>query len=210
MQVKRRIYTKIDFVFLLLITINTLNPDRAVAQLGIPVFDTYNNGVGAVAKFIATASEVIQRDIMPWKERISKVQAFFKKANEKISVVVKNMAMTRRLIEMEVSIRELFLSSRQQVQGADNLAEKWKHIWILTNLWYESLRVFETFDLVYKEGDSIMDDEGRIRIIRDALKKARKIRRSMIVAIQRVNKEIARTKRQRKEVAFYKKIFLPT
>ena len=119
------------------------------------------------------------------------------------------MAMTRRLIEMEVSIRELFLRSRQQIQEADNLAEKWKHIWILTNLWYESLRVFDTFGFAYKEGDSIMDDEGRIRIIRDALKKSRKIRRAMIVTIRRVNREIAGAKRQRKELAFYREMFSP-
>lgn len=206
---KRRIYFKKGIVFLLLIIINTLNPEGARAQLAIPVFDAYNNGLGAVARSVATVSEIIQRDIMPWKERISKVQSFFKKANEKISVVVKNMAMTRRLIEMEISIRELFLRSRQQVQDADNLAEKWKHIWILTNLWHESLRVFDTFDFAYKEGDSIMDDEGRIRIIRDALKKSRKVRRSMIVVIQRVNKEIAGAKRQRKELAFYREMFSP-
>ena len=196
-------------VILMLLMGCVLDPNRGNAQ-GIPVIDAYNNALGATARFLATASEVIQRDIMPWKERVGKIQDFFRKANEKIGVVVKNLAMTRRLIETEADIRNLFIVTRARIEAAPGIVDRWRHIWILTSLWREALMIFEEFDLVYKEGQSVMDDDGRIIIIRDALKKALTVRSAMKLVVRRINRETGSMHRQIRERALYKHLFSGT
>jgi len=206
---KRQYSTRTIYVIILFVTGCVLDPGRGNAQ-GIPVIDAYNNALGATARFLATASEVIQRDIMPWKERVGKIQDFFRKANEKISVVVKNLAMTRRLIETEADIRNLFVVTRARIEESPGIVDRWKHIWILTSLWHEALLIFGEFDLVYGEGESVMDDDGRIIIIREALKKALTVRSAMKLVVRRINRETGSTHRQIRERALYKHLFSGT
>ena len=201
--------TRTVYVIILFVITSLLDPGRGNAQ-GIPVFDAYNNALGAMAKFIATASEVIQRDIMPWKERVGKIQDFFRKANEKIGTVVKNFTMTRKLIETEADIRSLFVVTRARIEEAPGIVDRWKHIWILTSLWHEALVIFGEFDLVHEDGESVMDDDGRIIIIREALKKAVTVRSAMKLVIRRINRETGSTRRQIRERALYKHLFSGT
>jgi len=44
-------------------------------------FDVANNVIGGIQKVVMTASKAVREEILPWKERISKVQDFFKKAS---------------------------------------------------------------------------------------------------------------------------------
>lgn len=94
----------ICFILLLI----SFSPILIQAQLASPVIDIPNNTTGAVIKAVEQVSRTIREDILPFKESISKVQSFFKKARQTVNVVVKNLEMTKQLIEMEDKISELF------------------------------------------------------------------------------------------------------
>ena len=87
------------------------NAPTMQAQLASPVFDVGNNLIGGIQKVVMTASKAIREEILPWKERISKVQDFFKKASETVNVVIRNLKMTHDLIETEEKINRLFTLS---------------------------------------------------------------------------------------------------
>jgi len=54
----------------------TYAPTLKAQILASPVFDVANNAIGGIQKVVMTASRAIREEILPWKERISKVRAF--------------------------------------------------------------------------------------------------------------------------------------
>ncbi len=184
------------------------NAPTAEAQiLASPVFDVGNNLIGGIQKVVMTASKAIREEILPWKERISKVQDFFKKASETVNVVIKNLKMTHDLIETEEKINRLFTRSIDQINASENVLQKWKYQWILGQLYWESRNIFGAFDLAHKEGQGIMDDEGRIRIIQQTLRQARTIYRAMRTTIRRANRATYKFQRQKRELEVFNRLF---
>jgi len=99
--------------------------------LASPVFDVANNVIGGIQKVVMTASKAVREEILPWKERISKVQDFFKKASETVNVVIKNLKMTHDLIETEKKINRLFTRSIDQINESENVLQKWNRSTLL-------------------------------------------------------------------------------
>ena len=182
-------------------------PTMQAQILASPVFDVGNNLIGGIQKVVMTASKAIREEILPWKERISKVQDFFKKASETVNVVIKNLKMTHDLIETEKKINRLFTRSIEQINESENVLQKWKYQWILGQLYWESRNIFEAFDLSHKENYSIMDDEGRIRIIQQSLKEARGIYRAMRATIRRANRATYKFQRQKRQLEVFNRLF---
>lgn len=63
---------------------NVANAPTMHAQLASPVFDVGNNLIGGIQKVVMTASKAIREEILPWKERISKVQDFLKRHRKQL------------------------------------------------------------------------------------------------------------------------------
>ena len=192
---------------LLLISNMTYAPTLKAQILASPVFDVANNAIGGIQKVVMTASRAIREEILPWKERISKVQDFFKKASETVNIVIKNLKMTHDLIETEKKINRLFTRSIEQINESENVLQKWKYQWILGQLYWESRNIFEAFDLSHNENYSIMDDEGRIRIIQQSLKEARSVYRAMRATIRRANRATYKFQRQKRELEVFNRLF---
>lgn len=186
--------------------INTFTP-LATAQVASPVFDIPNNLIGGIQKVVMTASKVVRETILPFKESVSKIQQFFKKASESVNLVIKNLKMVHDLIKVEESINRLFLKSIQQIDESESVPNKWKHRWILGQLYWESRNIFGVFDLAHTEGQGVMDDEGRIRIIQKTLKQARQVHSAMKVAIRRTNREVFKVQRQKRALEIYTTLF---
>ena len=192
---------------LLLISNMTYAPTLKAQILASPVFDVANNAIGGIQKVVMTASRAIREEILPWKERISKVQDFFKKASETVNVVIRNLKMTHDLIETEKKINRLFTRSIDQINTSENVLQKWKYQWLLGQLYWESRNVFEAFEISHKEHYSIMDDEGRIRIIRQSLQDARNIYRAMRATIRRANRATYKFQRQKRQLEVFNRLF---
>ena len=182
-------------------------PTMQAQILASPVFDVANNAIGGIQKVVMTASKAIREEILPWKERISKVQGFFKKASETVNVVIKNLKMTHDLIETEKKINRLFNRSIEQINESENVLQKWKYQWILGQLYWESRNIFGAFDLAHTEGQGIMDDEGRIRIIQNTLKEARSVYRAMRATIRRANRATYKFQRQKRQLEVFNRLF---
>lgn len=199
---------KLSLLTSLLLLFNIAQAPTLEAQiLASPVFDVANNAIGAIAKVVANLSRAIREDILPWKERVSKIQDFFKKASERVSIVVKNLQMVNDLIEKEKAIQQLFNNTIQLLDASEDFEDKWKHRWILAQLYLKATEVFKLFDIATKEKQGIMDDENRIILIRDSLKRLRKIHTAMKVAIRRTNRSIYRIERTKKELMVFDRVF---
>ena len=185
-------------------------PTMQAQILASPVFDVGNNLIGGIQKVVMTASRAIREEILPWKERVSKVQDFFKKASETVNVVIVNLKMTNDLIETEKKINRLFNKSIEQINESENVVQQWKYQWILGQLYWESRNIFGAFDLAHTEGQGIMDDEGRIRIIQQTLKEARNVYRAMRATIRRANQATYKFQRQKRQLEVFNRLFEKT
>ena len=185
----------------------SFSPILIQAQLASPVIDIPNNTTGAVIKAVEQVSRTIREDILPFKENISKVQSFFQKAKRTVNVVVKNLEMTKQLIEMEDKISELFLRSLDQVEKAEHLPYKWKHRWRLAQLWYQSKELLEVFDVAYLNEKGIMDDEQRITLIKVTLDKVRKVYTAMRLSVRRSQQLERKIRLKKVEIASYEAFF---
>lgn len=140
-------------------------------------------------------------------EKISKVQEFLKVASDIISKVVANLKMTKELIQVEKDINQLFIRSLDQLDQAEDFKDKWKYRWILSQLFLEAIRVFEIFDIATLQNRGIIDDKGRIELIKFSLKEAKRIKKAMKSTIRRTNQHFYKLKRQQKELEVFTKLF---
>ena len=177
-------------------------------QIATPVIDDEHSGTTAVELSTKTTSALLKSAFTgPFFEKISKVQTFLKEASQLISAVVANLKMTRQLIEEEQRIYELYTYCTGKITSSEDLLDKWKYNKVITELFRESVKVFEVFDLATQNNIAVIDDRGRITLIKEALYQIRKIRRGMHATLRRANHAIFKYKRKKKEFEFFKKIF---
>lgn len=185
-----------------------LLPFWAYSQVYTLVYDTQHIGTTAVEATTETASMTLKTFFEnPWIEKVSKVQEFFKEASRIVSAVVKNLKMTKELIKVEKDIEQTFLYTLKQIDETENFFTKWKYRWMLAHLYRESLKIFEVFDLATQQNMGIIDDEGRIKLIRQVLDKAIHIRNAMKLVLRRTNKDIYYIRKQQQEFKTYKDLF---
>ena len=179
----------------------------STAQLASPVIDPANNTKGAIIKAVEQVSRTIREDILPFKESISKAQSFFKEAKQTVNIVIRNLQLTKQLIEMEAKISSLFLTSLSLVDEAENIPAKWKHRWRLAQLWYESREVLEVFDLAYINERGILDDQQRITLITETLARLRKVYSAMKVSVRRTQQLEMKIRLKQRELASFEDFF---
>ncbi|MEM6321949.1 MAG: hypothetical protein AAF960_30095 [Bacteroidota bacterium] len=85
--------------------------------------------------------------------------------------------------------------------------DKWKHIQVLLAIAAEADGIFDLFRNVIEEDSIIMDDKGRLTLIRDAHKDARRIRATIRAQLRRINREVYQFRRLQKEVEIYEEFF---
>jgi len=139
------------------------------------------------------------------------------KAAMVVNGVVKNIQMVRKIIEVEKDIARLvnqsidIISSPKDADGDGEddfeFLDKWKHIQILLAISSEAANVFDLFKNVIEEDATIMDDKGRLTLIRDAYKDANRIKATIRAQLRRINKEIYQYQRLKKEIKIYEEFF---
>ena len=196
------------FSFLIMMFVGLgCSPSPLLAQV-TPVIDAEHTATSTIEATTSSASTALKQFFEnPAWEKISKVQDWLKKASTIVSKVVKNMKMTRQLIELETEMWEILGSTLMKYSEAEYWPTKWLHRKLIIELWYEKVRIFESFDLAVQQDRGIIDDEGRILLIKDALQQARATKAAMKVVVRRSNKDIATYERAKKEVQLFKALF---
>jgi len=185
-----------------------LLPVFGTAQVVAPVMDRDHIETSRVESYSAAVSTGIKAILENgFIEKISKVQEFFKVASEIISAVVKNLKMTKELIETEQDIFKLYIKYLKRLDESEDFEDKWKYRWILGQLFLESNRIFEVFDIATQENMGIIDDKGRIELIKQTLIRAKGIKRSLRATMRRANRQVYRVKRQKKELEVFTNLF---
>ena len=186
------------FCFVTSTAVAQITAVRDQAHIKTSTVETYSAGVSTSIKALLENGFI---------EKISKVQDFFKVASEIISKVVKNLKMTKELIQVEKDIIQLYMRSLERLDNAEDFKDKWKYRWILGQLFLEARQIFEVFDLATQNNMGIIDDKGRIELIKYALKESKRIKKSMTATIRRTNRHIYRIERQRKELEVFTNLF---
>ena len=183
----------------------------------VPVRDRKHNNWSKVLEKVQKASLVINQRVVLVVEKIKNVQEFMSKASMIVNGVVKNIKLVKALIEQEKEIAQLVARSIDRLNepldangdGIDDLdfLDKWKHIQILLGIAAEADGVFELFRNVIEDDSMIMDDRGRLTIIKDAYNDSVKIKSAIKVQIRRINREIYEYRRTRKELEIFEEFF---
>ncbi len=172
------------------------------------VIDPGHNATTKIEALTETAATGLKQFFeSPSIEKISKVQTFFKEASQLVSKIVQNLRMTRQLIDTEKDIYELFVRSLDQIDKAEDFAGKWRYRWILLQLFNESTRIFEVFDLATQQNMGIIDDKGRILLIKNALKQAKTVKAAMKATVRRTNRAWYKLKRNQREFETFAELF---
>ena len=134
-----------------------------------------------------------------------------------VNGVVKNIQMVQKIIEVEKDIAKLvnqsieIISSPKDADGDGEddfeFLDKWKHIQILLAIAAEADSIFDLFKNIIEEDATIMDDKGRLTLIRDAYKDAIRIKATIRAQLRRINKEIYQYRRLKKETKIYEEFF---
>ena len=141
-----------------------------------------------------------------WKE-VSRIEQFFSDASTIINQVLVNLKITKDLIEKEKKIIKLVERAMLKFEQADNLPNKGLYTLMLVEIYGQAITLFEIFDISNKPFMGIMDDEGRIRIIREALLKATTIESSIRTLIRRANQDSQNFARLERETETFKALF---
>lgn len=193
---------------LLLILIFSLKWTVSVLPQVTQVYDPEHNSTTVVESAAELASVGLKQFLEnPWLENISKVQSFFWKASQVVSAVVANLRMTRELIQTEKDIFNLFARSLAKLDATEEFEDKWKYRWILLQLFREATQVFEVFDIATMEYKGIIDDKGRIELIKNSLKRATAIKGAMKLAIRRTNQALFKIKVKKRELEVFTNFF---
>ena len=87
------------------------------------------------------------------------------------------------------------------------LLDKWKHIQILLAIASQAENMFDLFKHTVEDDSTIMDDKGRLTIIKDAYTDARRIKQQIKAQLRRINKEVYQFKRLKKEGEVFDELF---
>ena len=183
----------------------------------VPVRDRKHNDWSKILEDVQKASLVINERVVLAVENIKNLQEFMSKASMIVNGVVKNIQLVKALIDQEKEIAQLVAQSINRLNepldedgdGIDDLdfLDKWKHIQILLGIVAEADGVFELFKNVIEDDSMIMDDRGRLTIIKDAYNDSFKIKSAIKTQIRRINREIYEYRRARKELEIFEEFF---
>jgi len=205
-------------IFLLFVIILFfIAPFSGTSQTVFSVKDRGHRKQSKILMQVERASTLVHTSVIPVVDKIREVQEFTAKALTLVNGVIRNMKMVRRLIEIEGEIAELVEKSIAKLNeprdtdgdGEDDLAflDKWKHVKILLAILGQADNVFDLFKNVVEQDATVMDDRGRLTLIKDAYHDALKIRRCIRVQIRRINREIAGHRREKREADMFAKLF---
>ena len=183
----------------------------------VPVRDRKHNEWSKILEDVQKASLVINQRVVLAVENIKVLQEFMSKASMIVSGVVKNIQLVKALVEQEKDIARLVSQSINRLNepldedgdGIDDLdfLDKWKHIQILLGIAAEADGVFELFKNVIEEDAMIMDDRGRLTIIKEAYNDSFKIKAAIKTQIRRVNRKIYEYRRVKRELEIFDEFF---
>ena len=188
-----------------------------LAQAPVPVRDKKHQKWSKVMQDVQMASQVINTRVTAFVRNIKDVQEFTAKAVTLVNGVIKNLRMVNEIIRIQNEIAELvstsigIISSPKDVDGDGvddfELLDKWKHIQVLLAIASQAENVFDLFKHTVEDDSTIMDDKGRLTIIKEVYIDARRIKQQIKAQLRRINKEVYQFKRLKKEGEIFDELF---
>ena len=185
----------------------------AVQPLGAQtiVQDKKHQNWSKILQEVQITSQAIMGNVTLFVEKIQATQEFMTKAATIINGVVKNMQLIRKTIEIEKEIATLVNQSIQIIDNPDeeiDFLDKWKHIQLLLAIASQASNVFDLVKNIIQQDATIMDDKGRLTLIRQAYQEALKIKSAILTQLRRINREVYQYRRLQREWEIYNQFFM--
>lgn len=187
------------------------------APAQVVVKDKKHRQWSKVLQEVQTTAQVINTRVTAFVGNIRDIQEFMSKAATVVNGVIKNIRMIRKIVEMEKEIAQMVNEAidvlntprDEDGDGIDDLdvLDKWKQAQILLAIASEAANVFELFKHVIEKDATIMDDKGRLTLIKDAYKDALRIKGAIRTQLRRINREMYQYQRLKKEIQVYEAFF---
>ena len=180
-----------------------------VAQTIVPVKDKKHRKFSKVMKKVQTVSLAINARVTAYVGTIKDIQEVTAKALQVVNGVVKNVRMVKEIIRIKKDINELVLKSISVITSDDgyDLVDKWKHVQVLLTIADQAESIFDLFKNVVEDDTTIMDDDGRLTIIKEVYIDARKIKIQVKSQMRRINKEVYKIRTLEKEIELFENLF---
>ncbi len=180
-----------------------------VAQTIVPVKDKKHRKFSKVMKKVQTVSLAINARVTAYVGTIKDIQEVTAKALQVVNGVVKNVRMVKEIIRIKKDINELVLKSISVITSDDgyDLVDKWKHVQVLLTIADQAESIFDLFKNVVEDDTTIMDDDGRLTIIKEVYIDARKIKIQVKSQMRRINKEVYKIRTWEREVELFENLF---
>ena len=171
---------------------------------------------------IIAASELLMQFLLKKEEGfagiIKDVNEFFKKADTVVNGVIKNMRMIRSIVDIYQEIIDLYDSTLEHLNdpltAAGSLVElegdvinKWKHLQVLLGITKKASTIIDLFAKIIEDDSLTMDDKGRVKMIHSIYEEIRLIRSSMRLEVRRINKDIYKYRKAKREIQTYGELF---
>jgi len=149
---------------------------------------------------------------------IKDVNEFFKKADTLVNGVIKNMRMIRSIVDIYQEIIDLYDQTLEHLNdpltAAGSLVElegdvinKWKHLQVLLGITKKASTIIDLFAKIIEDDSLTMDDKGRVKMIHSIYEEIRLIRSSMRLEVRRINKDIYKYRKAKREIQTYGELF---
>lgn len=180
-----------------------------VAQTIVPVKDKKHRKFSKVMKKVQTVSLAINARVTAYVGTIKDIQEVTAKALQVVNGVVKNVRMVKEIIRIKKDINELVLKSISVITSDDgyDLVDKWKYVQVLLTIADQAESIFDLFKNVVEDDTTIMDDDGRLTIIKEVYIDARKIKIQVKSQMRRINKEVYKIRTWEREIELFESLF---
>ena len=184
------------------------------AAVQVPVADYFGRWLSKTASVVQQASQLIEQTAAPFVETFKNTQEFLQKSRLVISKVLLNLRYIERTVDTYKDIQSIFETAIQQLNArkVENLEEvdfldKWKHAQILLAISTQATSAFEIFDNVLQPDAFVMDDKGRIQVIKNIYSDLLLLKRTMKLQLRRINREIYQYRKFKKELDLFQELF---
>jgi len=204
------------FISLLLFPIS-IKESSAQAPIGLVVDVPLQ-----IENAVILASELLMQFLLKKEEGfagvIKDVNEFFKKADTLVNGVIKNMRMIRSIVDIYQEIIDLYDQTLEHLNdpltAAGSLVElegdvinKWKHLQVLLGITKKASTIIDLFAKIIEDDSLTMDDKGRVKMIHSIYEEIRLIRSSMRLEVRRINKDIYKYRKAKREIQTYGELF---
>ena len=189
---------------------------RSTLLAQVPVFDRIHNDYSQILREVQEASEEINQRVSLVYEEINNYQSLKLESSTKVNRVITNIELVETIQNQKSEIDDLIafsmdlLNSPAMVEGDDDNStsiDVWKYMEVTLGIAARADSVFDLFENILEDDSIIMDDRGRLAILRDTYNETIQIKSTLKTHINRINRAVYQQRKIQQEIKVFDTFF---